>query len=68
MRPVRQSYKHLACGAVTTMGLALAETYARDPKFYGGTMCVPCGTHFNLKTGDGKAAFLWDKDGREVGS
>src|SRR6266576_2759240 len=24
-----------ACGAETTMGLALCETYARDPKFYG---------------------------------
>jgi hypothetical protein len=23
------------CGTVTTMGRALSETYARDPKFYG---------------------------------
>ena len=33
---------------MTTMGLALAETYARDPHFYSGTMCVNCRTHFPL--------------------
>jgi hypothetical protein len=33
------------CGAVTTMGRALSETYARDPKFYGGTYCVKCAMH-----------------------
>ena len=32
VRPVRASYKHLKCGGVTTMGSALAETYARDPR------------------------------------
>ncbi len=32
IRPVRQSYSHSKCGVVTKMGLALAETYARDPK------------------------------------
>lgn len=31
-----------ACGALTSMGQALAETYARDPKFYGATYCVGC--------------------------
>lgn len=30
VRPVRSSYVHRQCGAATTMGLALAETYARD--------------------------------------
>ena len=30
------------------MGRALAETYARDPKFYSGTFCVNCGRHFRL--------------------
>lgn len=34
--PVRRSYKHLKCGSVTTMGQALAETYARVPYFYCG--------------------------------
>jgi hypothetical protein len=33
------------CGTVTTMGRALAETYAARPSFYGSTMCVSCGTH-----------------------
>src|SRR6266851_5064143 len=30
------------CGTVTTMGQALAETYARDPSFYGATYCCGC--------------------------
>ena len=33
------------CGTVTTMGLALCETYARDPSFYGATYCVGCRLH-----------------------
>src|SRR4051812_5466539 len=27
------------CGVATRMGISIAETYARDPKFYGGTYC-----------------------------
>lgn len=68
VRPVRHSYKHLACGGVTRMGEAIAETYARDPQFYSGTFCVGCGKHFNLVDENGNSAFLWDKDGSEVGS
>jgi hypothetical protein len=45
VRPLRRSYLHEACGAVTTLGLAIAETYARQPTFYGSTYCVVCGTH-----------------------
>ena len=45
VRPVRRSYWHTTCGAVTTMGLALAETYARQPTFYGSTYCATCGKH-----------------------
>lgn len=48
VKPVRRSYRHLTCGQKTTMGLALAETYARDPHFYSGTMCVNCHAHFPL--------------------
>jgi hypothetical protein len=33
------------CGSTTTMGQAIAETYARNPHFYGATMCVNCGQH-----------------------
>lgn len=47
VRPYRASYVHdKGCGATTTMGRALAETWARDPKFYGGTFCSVCGNHF----------------------
>src|SRR4051812_22641109 len=43
VRPVRRSYVHTSCGAITTMHKEIAETYARDPKFYDGTFCVQCG-------------------------
>lgn len=32
-------------GTVTWMGLALAETYARQPDYYGATYCTKCRTH-----------------------
>ena len=54
VQPVRRSYKHATCGAVTTMGLSLAETYARDPGFYSGTFCATCRAHFPLDQ------FTWD--------
>ena len=53
------------CGTVTTMGLALAETYARDPAFYSGTFCCGCGAHFPVGE-DGE--FVWDQDGTKVGT
>lgn len=56
VEPVRQSYKHLRCGATTTMGLALAETYAADPYFYSGTFCATCRGHFPVGE-DGE--FVW---------
>ena len=65
VRPVRRAYKHLECGAVTKMGQVIAETYARDPSFYGGTFCCNCGTHFPLVK-DGERAFIWD-DGSGTG-
>lgn len=45
VRPVRTSYWHTVCGKVTTMGLAIAETYAAKPSFYGATYCAHCGVH-----------------------
>lgn len=45
VRPVRTSYWHTTCGRVTTMGRALAETYARQPGFYGSTYCAHCRLH-----------------------
>lgn len=64
VRPVRRTYVHDKCGVATTMGRELAETYARDPKFYGGTYCVGCQAHYPV----GEAGeFTWD-DGSRVGS
>ena len=62
VRSLRSSYKHDACGGVTTMGRALAETYARDPSFYSGTYCVCCGKHFPV------SEFTWVSDNDRVGS
>jgi hypothetical protein len=62
VRPVREAYKHLPCGTVTTMGRALAETYARDPSFYSGTFYVNCGKHFALDQ------FVWAGTSEQVGS
>ena len=48
VRPVRRSYIHSrpqGCGTVTTMGPLIAETYARDPHFYGATYCCGCNKH-----------------------
>ena len=62
VRPVRRSYMHDRCGSLTTMGLALAETYARDPKFYSGTFCCACAAHFPV------AEFYWAGTTERVGS
>lgn len=53
------------CGTVTTMGVAIAETYAREPRFYGGTFCVSCGVHLPVGA-DGE--FVWEPDGSRVGT
>jgi hypothetical protein len=44
------------CGTVTTMGHALAETYARTPSFYGATYC--CGCRLHLPVG-AQGEFTW---------
>lgn len=62
VRPVRRSYVHDACGTVTTMSQAIAETYARDPRFYGSTYCVRCQMHRPV------AEFTWDGTTERVGS
>lgn len=63
VRPLRRSYIHEdGCGAHTTMGLALCETYARNPGFYGSTYCVGC--HMHRPVGE----FRWSEDGAVVGS
>ncbi len=62
VRPYRDSYKHVTCGTVTTMGNALSETYARDPKFYGATFCAGCNKHLPL------SEFRWTADGETLGT
>jgi hypothetical protein len=56
-----QDQLNSGCYNVTTMGISLAETYARDPNFYSGTFCATCGKHFPVEQ------FIWE-DGTTVGS
>ena len=65
VRPIRRSYVHTKCGCLTTMGQALAETYARDPYFYSGTFCAGCKAHFPVGE-DGE--FVWDGTDEKVGT
>lgn len=53
------------CGTVTTMGLALAETYARNPGFYGATYCCGCEMHRPVGR-DGE--FVWEGTDERVGT
>lgn len=62
VRPLRTRYVHDVCGAVTTMTLAIAETYAYKPDFYGATYCTRCRMHRPV------GEFRWDEDGEVVGS
>lgn len=50
------------CGTTTNMGRALAETYARDPKFYGATFCIHCNKHLPVNE------FVWEATDETVGS
>jgi hypothetical protein len=56
VRPVRRAYQHLKCGAITWMHQSIAETYARNPHFYGATFCCACNTHLPVGV-DGE--FVW---------
>jgi hypothetical protein len=62
VRPVRRSYVHQKCGTLTTMSQGIAETYARNPKFYGATYCCHCQMHLPV------AEFHWDGTTEQVGS
>ena len=67
VRPVRRRYQHLACGTVTTMGPAIAETYARDPAYYGETFCAGCRSHYRVGV-DGEFEWLAEDGGGKVGT
>lgn len=72
VRPFRDSYIHQyvdlvtgrqgGCGVVTYMGREIAETYAKDPQFYGATYCMGCRMHLPV------SEFLWDGTYEVVGS
>jgi len=51
-----------SCGQLTTMSLAISETYARDPKYYGSTFCCECGEHLPVDQ------FVWEGTEERVGS
>jgi hypothetical protein len=53
------------CGRVTTMGRKLAETYARDPGFYGSTFCVGCNRHLPVGA---EGEFVWHGTSIRVGT
>lgn len=50
------------CNGVTVIGSSIAETFARNPSFYGGSFCAVCKKHFSNKE------FVWEADKTEVGS
>ena len=62
VRPHRDCYIHKNCGTLTTMSRSISETYARDPKFYGGTFCCECKKHLPL------SEFVWAGTEEIVGS
>ena len=62
IRPLRFSYMHKTCRYVTSMSQPIAETYARDPEFYGSTYCTQCKMHRPV------SEFVWMPDGTTVGS
>lgn len=51
-----------ACGTETTMSHEIAETYARQPEFYGSTYCVRCRLHLDV------GEFVWTGTEERVGS
>lgn len=69
VRPYREAYVHAkqlgGCGAETRMGVALSETYARDPAFYGATYCCGCRMHRPVGA-DGE--FYWVGADAKVGT
>lgn len=68
VRPVRTTYEHVGtdespgCGTPTRMSAPLAETYAREPRFYGATYCCGCRKHLPV------SEFIWSGTTERVGS
>ena len=53
------------CGVETRMPSACAETYAREPGYYGSTFCCGCGKY--LPVGE-RGEFVWDGTDERVGT
>ena len=53
VRPYRDTVTH-TCGVATRMPSKCAETYQRNPKFYGTNFCVGCHDYFPV------AEFKWN--------
>lgn len=70
VRPVRRKYIHEprfgGCGGVTTMAQEIAETYARDPYFYGATYCTTCHMHRPVGV-DGEFVWASPREGTPLG-
>lgn len=62
VRAYRDTYTHDTCGRPTTMNRAIAETYARNPKYYGSTFCCHCRQHFPVEE------FRWTGEDMIVGT
>lgn len=69
VRPLRRSYRHETCGAVTTMAEPIAATYATEPAFYGSTYCCSCRMHLPVGP-DGEFSWIEQdgSDGPRVGT
>lgn len=65
IRPVRKSYRHEICNRITSMPEAIAETYARNPDYYGQTFCCDCRGYYPVGL---CGEFQWLDDGSKVGS
>ena len=53
------------CGVVTSMPRACAETYARQPGYYGSTFCCGCGKYLPVGAA---GEFVWDGSNERVGT
>jgi hypothetical protein len=53
------------CGATTIMAPEIAETYARDPSYYGSTYCWGCKEHRLVGT---QGEFVWSGTAERVGT
>ena len=65
IRPVREVYIHEKCGTETRMPLACAETYAKNPNYYGSTFCCACKDYFPVGA---NGEFIWTDDKTKVGT